>query len=82
VRSSKELVRSLRIIENEAIVGGAPASLARDVTYSLAKVLVKKIGPSEPVVLQPRAMYYVIVRGAARGDSRGAISGTLKSRFQ
>jgi hypothetical protein len=79
VQSTKELTRALQMTENEAIAAGAPAAVARDVTYPLSQELSKRIGPSEPVELYPVALYHLIVESAAKGETKDAISAKLRA---
>jgi hypothetical protein len=77
--STKDLLHALQVIENQAIADGAPAEVARDVTYPLAQELSKRIGPSEPAQLYPRAVYAFILDAAARGAVRSELAAQLRS---
>ncbi len=77
--STKDLVQALQVVENQAIADGAPAEVARDVTFPLRQELAKRIGPSEPVELYPRAVYAFIVDAAAKGAARGELAAQLRS---
>lgn len=77
VRSAKELARSCRIIEQEVIAGGGPAAGVNDATYELAALLAKKIGPTAPITIYPRAMYYLILEASRRGTPASAVGSAL-----
>jgi serine/threonine protein kinase len=77
--STKDLVHALQVIENQAIADGAPAEVARDVTFPLGQELAKRIGPSEPVEVYPRAIYSFIVEASTKGAARGELAAQLRS---
>lgn len=79
VTTTKDLNRMLQTIENLAMSGGAPASVVRDVTFSLSVELSKKIGPSWPVDLYPAAILQAIHNGVALGLTKEFLGAQLRA---
>jgi len=81
--SGKQVVEAFRKVESEMVhTGRLKASIAKNLTVPLAKVLIGQLKPGQSIKIYPASMYYFALDRAYEGRSRSQIANMLKQAHQ